>query len=170
MGGEDEQAAGRDQLAQLCQPRPPAGARQVAEQREREHYFVPPAPSQRLRLARGDKALHAQHIARELHGAGHHVGHGDFARAQRLGQMPREAPVAAGKFQKARHAQQGPVHAFEQQHQLRERAPAIGQVVAQRVDGGGVAVKEAVDVVLRRDFAVHAHPFRKRAGQAMTFH
>ena len=31
-----------------------------------------------------------------------------------------------------------------------------------------MAVKEAVDVVLRRNLAVHAHPFGKRARQAVT--
>lgn len=66
--------------------------------------------------------------------------------------------MATCKFEQALRLEQRIVHLLQQQHQLGHRAPAIGQIVTDRVKALRVRSEEFIDVVRRRYLARAAHP------------
>ena len=170
MGGEYQQTARLDGPVQAGQPARPGAIRQVAEQRQHEHHVVGLLPCQRLGRHRRQETVHPEGSACKINGIRHHIRHGDPLCPQRLNQVAGKPAMPTGELQETPGFQQGPVHRLQQQHQLGQGTPAVGQVVAQRVDAGRMACKEMKNVVGRRNLAVQAQHRAEPAFQAVALH
>ena len=81
--------------------------------------------------------------------------------------MAGEPPVAAGKLQHAGRVQQRLIHRLQQQHELRQGAPTVCQVVTQGIGTGRMPGKKTKNIVLRRDRAIQPHDVAEGSHQVI---